>query len=210
MPTVSEIQKASGVKDEKKIFSLLRSSEKFKDKIKDHPFKGWVVDGDINEIVAFIKLSEAAEKELAEARKEEEAKAEAERLKAKKEYDAEVAKILITSGHSFEGYRITKYSGYISGDDAISVSRGFDGWKTTGADVGEYLLQSLTIIRQNAIRELKEAAVDLGCNAVIGVDFDYIDLAPEAANSSGGTTYYPYVFCVTANGTAVTIEECVH
>ena len=69
------------------------------------------------------------------------------------------------------------------------------------------MLQALSVIRQNAIRELKEAAYDLGCNAIIGVDFDYIDLAPETANSSGGTTYYPYIFCVTANGTAVTIEK---
>lgn len=58
-----------------------------------------------------------------------------------------------------------------------------------------------------ALAELKEAAYDLGCNAVIGVDFDYITLEPETANSKGGTTYLPYVFCVTANGNAVVIEK---
>ena len=68
-------------------------------------------------------------------------------------------------------------------------------------------MQSLTIIRRNALRELKEAAYDLGCNAVIGVDFDYLTLDPQTANSSGGTTYLPYVFGVTANGNAVIIEK---
>jgi len=68
-------------------------------------------------------------------------------------------------------------------------------------------MESLTQIRRNALRELKEAAYDLGCNAVIGVDFDYITLDPQTANITGGTTYQPYVFCVTANGNAVIIEK---
>lgn len=57
------------------------------------------------------------------------------------------------------------------------------------------------------MKELKEAAYDLGCNAVIGVDFDYITLEPETANFSGGTLYEPYIICVTANGNAVVIEK---
>ena len=58
-----------------------------------------------------------------------------------------------------------------------------------------------------ALQELKEAAYDLGCNAVIGVDFDYITMDPETASAGGGTLYLPYVFCVTANGNAVVIEK---
>ena len=118
-----------------------------------------------------------------------------------------MASMLITSGFNFEGYRITKYSGYISGDDAVSVNRGFDGWISRGENISEKLMESLTIIRRNAIRELKEAAYNLDCNAVIGVDFDYITLDPQTANATGGTTYQPYVFGVTANGTAVRIEK---
>ena len=118
-------------------------------------------------------------------------------------------KMLITSGFSFEGYRIVKYSGYISGDDAIQIDRGTASfWDGSGAtNVGEKLMQSLTIIRRNALRELKEAAYDLGCNAVIGVDFDYLTLDPQTATSTGGTVYQPYVFGVTANGNAVIIEK---
>ena len=129
-------------------------------------------------------------------------KREIERAKA-------LPKMLITSGFSFEGYRIVKYSGYISGDDAIQIDRGTASfWDGSGAtNVGEKLMQSLTIIRRNALRELKEAAYDLGCNAVIGVDFDYLTLDPQTATSTGGTVYQPYVFGVTANGNAVIIEK---
>lgn len=115
--------------------------------------------------------------------------------------------ILITSGFNFDGYHVVKYSGYISGDDVIQISRGADGIFSSAKNVGEELSKSLVQIRRNALAELKEAALDLGCNAVIGVDFDYITLDPETANFRGGTTYLPYVFCVTANGNAVVIEK---
>lgn len=117
-----------------------------------------------------------------------------------------MAQMLITSGFNFDGYHIVKYSGYISGDDAISVDRGYAIFGS-GANVKDKLMESLAIIRRNALRELKEAAYDLGCNAVIGVDFDYLTLDPQTANITGGTTYQPYVFGVTANGNAVIIEK---
>lgn len=136
-----------------------------------------------------------------EAEKAEEAARLAEEAAIKKKA---MAQMLITSGFNFDGYTIKKYSGYISGDDAMTVSRGSS---FTDGGVRDNLLASLTHIRRNALRELKEAAYDLGCNAVIGVDFDYITLDPQTANLSGGTTYQPYVFCVTANGNAVIIEK---
>lgn len=118
-----------------------------------------------------------------------------------------LASMLITSGFSFDGYKVIKYSGYISGDDAISIDRGTSGIFSTATNVSESLTASLVHIRRQALIELKEAAYNLGCNAVIGVDFDYITLEPETASSSGGTMYLPYVFCVTANGNAVVIEK---
>lgn len=122
--------------------------------------------------------------------------------------EAALAKMLITSGFSFDGFSISKYSGYISGDDVTQVARGVDLFAGLGTTkVGEALTASLVTIRRNALRELKEAAYALGCNAVIGVDFDYITLQPETARLGGGTTYQPYVFCVTANGNAVVIEK---
>lgn len=118
-----------------------------------------------------------------------------------------MSQMLITSGFTFDGYTITKYSGYISGDDVVEIPRGTKGIFSSSANVGEALSASLVKIRRQALKELKEAAYDLGCNAVIGVDFDYITLEPETANTSGGTVYLPYVFCVTANGNAVVIEK---
>ena len=129
------------------------------------------------------------------------------REKAEAEKEMAMSRMLISSGFTFEGYRIVKYSGYISGDDAIQVDRGTHGFFSSVTNVGESLMVSLKQMRRQALKELNEAAYDLGCNAIIGVDFDYITLEPETANSSGGTTYLPYVFGVTANGNAVIIEK---
>ena len=148
--------------------------------------------------------------DLVEAFKEDKAEreeAKAAQEKAQAEKNAAMAQMLITSGFSFDGYKITKYSGYISGDDVIEIPRGRKGIFATATNVGDALSASLVKIRRQALKELKEAAYDLGCNAVIGVDFDYITLEPETANAGGGTLYLPYVFCVTANGNAVIIEK---
>jgi uncharacterized protein YbjQ (UPF0145 family) len=74
-------------------------------------------------------------------------------------------------------------------------------------EVAGGLLSSIAKIRRRALAELKEAAYDLGCNAVIGVDFDYLTMDPETATSGGGTLYLPFLFAVTANGNAVIIEK---
>ncbi|KRB46522.1 YbjQ family protein [Terrabacter sp. Root181] len=119
-----------------------------------------------------------------------------------------LASMLITSGFNFDGYTITRYSGYISGDDAVSMERPSQGWLGgVSKDVGADLLAGLVHIRRNALTELKEAAYALGCNAVIGVDFDYLTLDPETVNNQGGTLYLPFLFAVTANGNAVVIEK---
>lgn len=124
-------------------------------------------------------------------------------IEENREKDQKLSNILISSGFNFDGYRIVKYSGYISGDDAVQIPRGGIFGKNHGQDLTDALVR----IRRQALRELKEAAYDLGCNAVIGVDFDYITLEPETANLTGGTLYEPYVICVTANGNAVIIEK---
>lgn len=123
--------------------------------------------------------------------------------KAAAEKEAALPKILISSGFNFDGYKIVKYSGYISGDDACEIPRG----GIFGGNNGQNLTDALVKIRRQALKELKEAAYDLGCNAVIGVDFDYITLEPETVNIAGGTRYEPYVICVTANGNAVIVEK---
>jgi uncharacterized protein YbjQ (UPF0145 family) len=151
-----------------------------------------------------IKLAEEAKAR----KKREEAEASLRIQEQQAEKQRALSGMLITSGFNFDGYTITKYSGYISGDDAISVDRPTHGfWGSTNGDVGADLMAALTRIRRNALAELKEAAYALGCNAVIGVDFDYLTLDPETATNQGGTLYLPFLFAVTANGNAVIIEK---
>jgi uncharacterized protein YbjQ (UPF0145 family) len=70
------------------------------------------------------------------------------------------------------------------------------------------LCPALVKIRRQAIKELKEAAYNLGCNAVIGVDFDYLTMDPQHSGFDRSVTVYePYVICVTAIGNAVVVEK---
>lgn len=156
-------------------------------------------DQNIEEIVETFKSQMAAQHEEAAAQA-----AEQERLA--QERQAALANIIITSGFTFDGYTITKYSGYISGDHAIEVERGTQFWFGGATNVTAALMSSLVDLRRQALVELKESALALGCNAIIGVDFDYITLQPETTNSKGEIKHLPYVFGVTANGNAVVIE----
>jgi uncharacterized protein YbjQ (UPF0145 family) len=152
----------------------------------------------------FVAEEQLRQDELQSRRAEEQAAA---RREAQLKQQA-LSNMLVTSGFNFDGYVITKYSGYISGDDAVSMDRPSHGfWGNVNGNVGGDLLQALVHIRRNALAELKEAAYALGCNAVIGVDFDYLTLDPETATNNGGTLYLPFLFAVTANGNAVVIEK---
>lgn len=169
------------------------------DKIKVRGFNSDVVaDEDVQRVVELFQqyLDEQARQE------KEKAEVEAEKQRKLLEQQQACARMLITSGFNFDGYTIKRYSGYISGDDAVQIDRG-----DLFAENGQMLTDALVKIRIQALKELKEAAYDLGCNAVIGVDFDYMTFEPETANITGGTTYQPYVVCVTANGNAVVIEK---
>jgi uncharacterized protein YbjQ (UPF0145 family) len=163
---------------------------------------------DIDRIVGSFKnhLTELAQ--AAAEEKERIRQANLDKERAAQEKQKALASMLITSGFNFDGYTITKYSGYISGDDAIQVDRPTRGWLGgMSGNVGEELLGGLAQIRRKALAELKEAAYALGCNAVIGVDFDYLTLDPETVTPQGGTLYLPFLFAVTANGNAVVIEK---
>ena len=149
-----------------------------------------------DKVEEYVKAFKEDQVKMLQRKKEEQAEAE-----RKKKVMAEM---LISSGFNFDGYKIVKYSGYISGDDAVQIPRsGVFGGNHNGSNLTDALVK----IRRQALIELKEAAYNLGCNAVIGVDFDYITLEPETANLNGGTTYEPYVICVTANGNAVVVER---
>lgn len=189
-----------------KFETFLRQSS-YKSQINEG-FWGMTIDdgADVSAIVGDFKKYEDDLAAKAASKAQEKADEKARLIKAADDKKAALASMLITSGFNFDGYTITKYSGYISGDDAISVDRGMVIFGS-GTNIKDKLMESLVIIRRNALAELKEAAYALGCNAVIGVDFDYLTLDPQTANFNGGTTYQPYVFGVTANGNAVVIVK---
>ena len=192
--------------DQEKLYTFIwKNSKKYnaKETLIDIKVEDNVVDILVADYKRFLADDEAA----AAAKKAAEfAEAAREKVEYAEKQEA-LAKMLITSGFSFDGYTITKYSGYISGDDVVQVDRGTSGFFSSATNVGDALMNSLAQIRRKALMELKDAAYALGCNAVIGVDFDYLTLDPQTANSSGGTTYLPYIFGVTANGNAVIIEK---
>ena len=111
---------------------------------------------------------------------------------------AELARSMpITSGANFEGYRITRYGGYVSGDEVATIPMGF----FTGSMSNDAVNETIKRVRNIAIQELKEAAANIDCNAVIGLDFDYITIDRTGTQ---GTLEVKVV--LTANGTAVEIE----
>lgn len=124
-----------------------------------------------------------------------------------KEEEERIAKVIsampITSTASFDGYRIVEYGGYVSGDEAIELSDSYFGQGDFSKDrVNDRIKE----IRSVAIDELKAAAAQIGCNAVVGLDFDYVTVDRQFAGVSGRTVNKSFII-LTANGTAVTIER---
>ena len=103
--------------------------------------------------------------------------------------------MIITTTPSVEGRHITDYYGVVFGevitginvfkDFAAGLSNFFGGRSATYED-------ELMNARQQALRELEQRAVQLGADAVVGVDIDY-----EVLGSDNG------MLMVTASGTAV-------
>ncbi|MCI7505086.1 MAG: heavy metal-binding domain-containing protein [Coriobacteriaceae bacterium] len=124
-------------------------------------------------------------------------------IQAEEERLAEIARTMpITSTASFEGYDIIRYGGYVSGDEAIMLSDGFFGSGFSSDAVNNAIKK----IRITAIEELKAAAAEIGCNAVVGLDFDYVTVDRQYPGFSGSVKNETYLM-LTANGTAVEIEK---
>ncbi len=129
--------------------------------------------------------------------KEKQLQEEAKRIREKN-----IERVFVSSACSFDGYRIVKYAGCVFGDEAMQLNR-----------AGVFSLNdntlkiALSMVRDKALKKMKEAAYNLGCNAVTEVDFDYITMAPESVTDGGGTLYQPYLVCATVNGNAVVLEQ---
>ena len=106
--------------------------------------------------------------------------------------------MITTTTPSVEGKRIVEYKGIVFGevvsgvnfvrDIAASFSNFFGGRS------GSYE-EELIAARQNALAEMEQRAIQVGANAVVGVDIDY-----EVLGADNG------MLMVTASGTAVYVE----
>ena len=105
--------------------------------------------------------------------------------------------MIVTTTPIIEGKKITQYLGLASGSAIIGTSfvRDFFAGITdlVGGRSSAYEAE-LKRARSSAISEMRQEAVKLGANAVVGVDLDY-----EAVGEKGG------LLMVCANGTAVVV-----
>ena len=106
--------------------------------------------------------------------------------------------MIITTTNSIEGKSIKAYKGVVFGE----VISGIDFVKDFAAGLTNFFggrsnsyEQELIQARYNAVEEMKKRAIDLGANAVVGVDVDY-----EVLGAGGN------MMMVTASGTAVVTE----
>ena len=106
--------------------------------------------------------------------------------------------MIVTTTPSIEGKRITQYCGVVAGEAILGANVFkdlFAGLRDiVGGRSGMYE-RELQKARDIAMRELQQRAVDLGANAVVGVDLDY-----EVLGQGNG------MLMVSASGTAVVAE----
>lgn len=127
----------------------------------------------------------------------EEQKKESDRQKH--EIQKQCAKHMLTTGHDFKGYTISKYHGLVSGECVIgsglisyleaSITNTF-GIETTGYS------EKMKTAKQLALDEMIKQSVSLGGNSIIGITYSISNLL---SNMIG----------ISVDGTSVTIEKKV-
>lgn len=106
--------------------------------------------------------------------------------------------MLITTTNTIEGKRITKYHGLVSGEAILGANifkDFFAGIRDIVGGRSAAYEEELRKAKDIAVAEMKQQAMELGANAVIGVDLDY-----ETVGQTGG------MLMVSASGTAVYYE----
>ncbi|MBP3621024.1 MAG: heavy metal-binding domain-containing protein [Lachnospiraceae bacterium] len=110
-----------------------------------------------------------------------------------------MADIMLTSGFDFQGYEITEYLGFVSGQTALG-SNFFKGLATGVTEMSdsesEKLTSKLEQANDLAMEKLKKVASMRGADAIIGLELNYT----QFANNSVGTI---------ASGTAVRLAKKV-
>lgn len=106
--------------------------------------------------------------------------------------------MIMTTTPSVDGKRIKHYLGVVTGEaimgahlfkDLFAGIRDIVGGRSAAYE------QELTKAREIALQEVRESAIKLGANAVVGIDLDY-----EVLGQHGG------MLMVSVSGTAVVLE----
>lgn len=103
--------------------------------------------------------------------------------------------MLLTTTNIIEGKQIVQYYGIVTGETIIGANLFKDFFAGIRDIVGGRAGSYESVLREakdTALQELRERAMQLGANAVIGIDLDY-----ETVGANGS------MLMVTAAGTAV-------
>ena len=106
--------------------------------------------------------------------------------------------MIVTTTQGFDGKRITKYLGIVTGEAILGANVFkdlFAGIRDIVGGRSATYEKELHRARDIAITEMQEQAQALGANAVVGVDLDYEVLGPNNG-----------MLMVSASGTAVLTE----
>ncbi len=106
--------------------------------------------------------------------------------------------MIVTTTPTVEGKKIVEYKGVVFGE----VITGVDFIKDFAAELTNFFggrarsyEGELLVARQSAISEMEQRALDMGANAVVGIDVDY-----EVLGQGGN------MMMVSVSGTAVIVE----
>ncbi|MGB9694668.1 MAG: heavy metal-binding domain-containing protein [Caldisericaceae bacterium] len=106
--------------------------------------------------------------------------------------------MLVTTTPNFEGKKIVRYVGVVTGEVIVGanflkdMAAGLTDFFGGRASLYE---DELVKAKDAALQEMEQRAMQLGANAIVGVDLDY-----ETVGSNGS------MLMVAASGTAVVIE----
>lgn len=106
--------------------------------------------------------------------------------------------IIVTTTPGIEGRRIVRYAGIVTGEAIMGANIFkdlFAGIRDIVGGRSATYERELRSARDIAVSELKQAAAELGANAVVGIDIDY-----ETVGANGS------MLMVSVSGTAVVVE----
>lgn len=106
--------------------------------------------------------------------------------------------MILSTTPTLEGKHITNYFGVVTGETIIGANIFRDLFAGIRDIVGGRAASYEKVLREakdSALKEMSERAVEMGANAIVGIDLDY-----ETVGSNGS------MLMVTASGTAVKVE----